>query len=444
MNFKFIQRLSLRFRTFAAAVLALLIFIPLTAITLEKAFNSSLSQSMLQQLMVQNLSLISEFEFEQGQGNMPELLYNDKFNIPRSGLYAFISSEQQILWRSASTLDWPTIPNLPEPAIGEQQFIENFTLETDYFLYAFTAEFANTDRYQAVSFYILQDKSIYNAEKQKFANTLWKWLGIVALLLLVLLLISLNAALLPISKLNQQIRLAEKGQLKRVDQTYPPELEKLKNSINHLLDSEQQQRTRYKNSLSDLAHSLKTPLAVLSGNTQLPEDAKDPLQQIDNQIQRQLKRAVAGASSAFEQNIFLAPVADKLVNAMGKVYADKNLDIQTHIQEQTQFKGDMTDLMEILGNLIDNACKAARGKVQLTATQQEQQLSIKVEDDGQGIPEDKRHSLLQRGTRLDSYKEGQGIGMAVVTDLVSAYQGKLEISDSTLGGACIKLTFPIS
>jgi two-component system sensor histidine kinase PhoQ len=244
--------------------------------------------------------------------------------------------------------------------------------------------------------------------------------------------------------LNQQIRLAEKGQLKRVDQTYPPELEKLKNSINHLLDSEQQQRTRYKNSLSDLAHSLKTPLAVLSGNTQLPEDAKDPLQQIDNQIQRQLKRAVAGASSAFEQNILLAPVADKLVNAMGKVYADKNLDIQTHIQEQTQFKGDMTDLMEILGNLIDNACKAARGKVQLTATQQEQQLSINVDDDGQGIPEDKRHSLLQRGTRLDSYKEGQGIGMAVVTDLVSAYQGKLEISDSTLGGACIKLTFPIS
>lgn len=440
------QNLSLRLRTFAAALLALLIFIPLTSFTLEKAFNSSLTQSMLQQLQVQSLSLISEFEFEKGKVQMPEQLYNDEFNIPGSGLYAFIQSQENIVWQSLSTLNWQATPVLTSPEVGTENFLEDFSFHKDYFLYAYTAEFEHANGYQAVSFYILQDKNIFNAEKQKFANTLWKWLGLVAILLLVLLLVSLNAALLPISKLNKQIRQAEKGQLKRVDQSYPPELEKLKTSINHLLDSEEQQRSRYKNSLSDLAHSLKTPLAVLSGNALLPSDAREPIQQIDMQIQRQLKRAVAGTSGAFDNTVEIKPIVDKLLNAMGKVYVDKQLALSYQSQDdKLSFLGDVTDLMEILGNVIDNACKAAKNKVLVSAHSssdaQNNQLIILVEDDGAGIPADKRQSLLQRGTRLDSYKEGQGIGMAVVSDLVSAYQGKLEISQSNLGGATIILTF---
>ncbi|MGJ8678699.1 ATP-binding protein [Paraglaciecola sp.] len=432
------QNLSLRLRTFAAALLALLIFIPLTAFTLEKAFNSSLTQSMLQQLRVQSLSLISEFEFKKHRAVMPEQLYNDEFNIPGSGLYAFIQSQEGVLWQSLSTLNWQDIPNIAGPAIGE----EDFSFHNEYFLYAYTAEFEHTKGYQAVSFYILQDKQVFDSEKQKFANTLWKWLGLVAILLLVLLLISLNAALLPISKLNKQIRLAEKGQLKRVDQQYPPELEKLKTSINHLLDSEEQQRSRYKNSLSDLAHSLKTPLAVLSGNSELPNDAREPINQIDMQIQRQLKRAVAGTTGAFDNSIEVKPVVNKLLSAMAKVYADKRLELTYQEEDQNcQFLGDMTDLMEILGNVIDNACKAALHNILVTSKLVQNNLQLTIEDDGAGIPADKQQSLLKRGTRLDSYKEGQGIGMAVVSDLVSAYQGKLEINQSHLGGAAITLTF---
>ncbi|MDU0355877.1 ATP-binding protein [Paraglaciecola aquimarina] len=438
------QNLSLRLRTFAAALLTLLIFIPLAAFTLEKAFNSSLTQSMLQQLRVQSLSLISEFEFENGKVVMPEQLYNDQFNLPDSGLYAFIQSEKGILWQSLSTLHWQTAPTLSRPNTGDELFIEHFDFNDDYFIYAYTAEFDNVDDYQAVSFTILQDKAIFNAEKQKFANTLWKWLALMAILLLLLLLISLNAALLPISKLNRQIVQAEKGQLKRIDQTYPPELETLKTSINHLLDSEEQQRSRYKNSLSDLAHSLKTPLAVLSGNSQLPHDAKEPIQQIDQQIQRQLKRAAAGASSAFESAVEIKPLVEKLLNAMAKVYLDKNITLhfEQH-QHSIYLQADTTDVMEILGNLVDNACKAAKQKVLVSTFSMSNKIAISVEDDGAGIPADQRQALLKRGTRLDSYKEGQGIGMAVVSDLVAAYQGKLEIDKSELGGARITISFTV-
>jgi two-component system sensor histidine kinase PhoQ len=440
-----VHNLSLRLRSFAAALLALLIFIPLTAVTLERAFNSSLSQSMLQQLRVQSLALISEFELDTkgSKAIMPEQLYNDQFNMPESGLYAFIQSQEGVLWQSLSTLNWQQHPQFSAPTIGTETFTENFTMQNNYFLYAYTAEFESSSGYQPVSFYILQDKQVFNAEKNKFANTLWNWLGLIALLLLILLLVSLNAALLPISRLNKQIRQAESGQLKRIDQRYPPELEKLKSSINHLLDTEQQQRRRYKNSLSDLAHSLKTPLAVLSGIEGLPQQAKEPISQINLQIQRQLKRAVAGTTSKFEQAVLIKPVVDKLFNAMDKVYADKNLTLTHDIQPQTLgFNGDITDLMEMLGNVLDNACKVATKQVTLSVLTRLNKLLIHIEDDGPGIPKDKREQLLERGIRLDSYKEGQGIGMAVVADLISAYQGQLEIEQSNLGGAKLTLIFP--
>lgn len=440
------HNLSLRLRSFAAALLALLIFIPLTAVTLEQAFNSSLSQSMLQQLRVQSLTLISEFELDStgSQAEMPEQLYNDQFNIPGSGLYAFIQSHEAVLWQSLSTLNWQQQPKFLSPAVGTEAFIKDFTMHKSYFLYAYTAEFETSLGYKPVSFYILQDKQVFNTEKSKFANTLWNWLGLIALLLLILLLVSLNAALLPISRLNKQIRQAESGQLKRIDQHYPPELEKLKNSINQLLDNEQQQRSRYKNSLSDLAHSLKTPLTVLSGTIGLPQQAKEPINQINLQIQRQLKRAVAGTTSTFDQAVSIKPVVDKLFSAMGKVYADKKLILTHNLQNQElSFNGDITDLMEILGNVLDNACKAASKKVRLSVTKSITTLFIYIEDDGPGIPKNKREQLLQRGTRLDSYKEGQGIGMAVVADLVCAYQGQLEIKQSDLGGAKITLSFLI-
>ena len=427
-------------------MLALLIFIPLTAVTLEQAFNGSLSQSMLHQLRVQSLTLISEFELDNkaSQAQMPEQLYNEQFNIPDSGLYAFIQSQDGVLWQSLSTLNWQQQPDFFAPVIGAEVFIEDFLMQNNYFLYAYTAEFETSLGYQPVSFYVLQDKQVFNIEKSKFANTLWNWLGLIALLLLILLLVSLNAALLPISRLNKQIRQAESGQLKRIDQRYPPELEKLKTSINNLLDTEQQQRSRYKNSLNDLAHSLKTPLAVLSGTTGLPEQAKEPISQINLQIQRQLKRAVAGTSSTFEQAVSIKPVVDKLFNAMNKIYADKHLTLTHDIQHHTLgFHGDITDLMEILGNVLDNACKAAFKQVTLSVQTSLNILLIHIEDDGPGIPKDKREQLLERGTRLDSYKEGQGIGMAVVADLVSAYQGQLEIKQSNLGGAKLTLIFPI-
>ncbi|GAB2694629.1 ATP-binding protein [Aliiglaciecola aliphaticivorans] len=434
-------KLSLRLRSFAAALLALLLFIPLGAMTLEQAYTDSLSQSMLEQLRVQSLTLISEFEMVEGEPEMPEQLFNDKLNIPGSGLYAFIKINNDIVWQSLSTLNWSEQPKLDAPIIGKEIFLTEFSLHSDYFLYSYTAEFEGDIDYVPVSFFIVQDQLTFEKERDTFSNTLWYWLGFLALLLLIVLIASLNMALSPINALIRQIKKTEEGDIERLQQTYPPELEKLKSSINHLLDTEQQQRSRYKNSLSDLAHSLKTPLAVLTGNPNLPSSAREPLSQIDNIIQRQLKRAVAGAGSGWEQAVSVSVIVQKLQAAMNKVHADKGLTISTQIAENCLFRGDQTDLLELLGNLMDNACKAAKSKVIVSAQHTNKLLRITVEDDGKGIEPQHRQALLHRGKRLDSYQEGQGIGMAVVTDLISAYHGKMEITDSTLGGARIEMTF---
>tara|TARA_R110000772_G_scaffold218887_1_gene329461 strand:+ start:2964 stop:4295 length:1332 start_codon:yes stop_codon:yes gene_type:complete len=439
-----VRNLSLRLRSFAAALLVLVVFIPLAALTLESAFTSSLSQSMLQQLRVQNLTLISEFEMSEDQPSMPEQLFNDQLNIPGSGLYAFIKINDRLVWRSLSSLNWHVMPEFTPPQIGKERFDENYLLLEPYFLFAYTAEFDSGGKFVPVSFYILQDKSAYNTEEQGFINTLWRWLSLIALVLLALMIVSLNAALWPINRLIKQIKQAESGHIQHISQTYPPELEKLKRSINHLLAAEQQQRSRYKNSLSDLAHSLKTPLAVLSGNSALPEDAKEPINQIDVQIQRQLKRAVAGTATAWEQAVEITPVLTKLINAMHKVHAQKQLQIELQTNENKgYFYGDSTDLMELLGNVLDNACKAAKDNVRASVQTQQNFVQIDIEDDGPGIPKEKRQLLLTRGIRLDSYQEGQGIGMAVVADLVDAYQGTLIVEDSELGGARISLRFSI-
>lgn len=434
-------RLSLRLRSFVAALVALMVFIPLTAITLERAFTSSLSQSMIEQLRIQSLTLISEFEFQNKKPQMPEQLFNDKLNIPGSGVYAFITVQDTLVWQSLSTLNWQQQPELKAPQIGQEVFDPNFKILSDFFLFSYTAEFDDSDNFVPVSFFIVQDKRMFEKERETFSNTLWNWLSIIALVLLVVLFVTLNMALSPINTLITQIKRAEKGDIKRLEKPYPPELEKLKNSINHLLDTEQQQRSRYKNSLSDLAHSLKTPLAVLSGNQQLPDSANEPLHQIDNIIQRQLKRAVASAGSGWEQAQKVQDTVEKLCSAMTKVHAEKQLNIDSTITDDCLFKGDKTDLMELLGNLMDNACKAAHSKVLVTGFRQNENIIIKVEDDGPGIAPQHKEALLRRGTRLDSYEEGQGIGLAVVSDLVSAYQGKLAIETADLGGACIQITF---
>ena len=158
-------------------------------------------------------------------------------------------------------------------------------------------------------------------------------------------------------------------------------------------------------------------------------------------IEHQLKRAASGGTDTWKKQTNVKPVIDSLVSAMKKVYQDKSIQYIQSIDEEAYFLGDKTDLMELVGNLLDNACKACEALIEIKVSQLNNTLSIHIGDDGPGIPEQQRTLLNVRGQRLDTYEKGHGVGMAIVADLIDGYQGKMKIATSDLGGALFLMEF---
>lgn len=447
------MNLSLRVRSLLLALVALVVFLPSVLFTLERAYVSSLEQAKYNELKLMSLAMITEFELDSGNAIMPQQLFEEQLNLPGSGYMAYIIWNDRVVWRSLSTLDYSDPNSIETPSVGSEEFTTFALTSSDLsatssqtneppFYYAFSAEYENDGSFDPVTFLVFNEQFEFQQERRMFLNTLWQWLGVLSVGLLALILLITQRVLAPVNSIISNVEAAEQGKIDRLIDTYPPELESLKNSINQLLESEAQQRERYKNSLGDLAHSLKTPLAVMLSDQELAKGSREPLLQIDNIIKRQLKRAVSSNTVRFSA-VDLNKIVHKLVGAMRKVYADKQLLIENRLLHEIRYKGDETDLMELLGNLIDNACKSAKNQVRVSAQVFDTALHIYVEDDGTGIDLAHADEILSRGKRLDTYQDGQGIGLAVVMDLIESYDGQLRIDKSPLGGARLNVHLPV-
>ncbi|PJG59954.1 ATP-binding protein [Aeromonas cavernicola] len=226
------------------------------------------------------------------------------------------------------------------------------------------------------------------------------------------------------------------------------ELAPLTESLNQLLENERQQTQRYQHALNDLAHSLKTRLALIQITTRemalgrdIQSNINEQILTMDQMIQYQLRRAVTGRQRLANKGTEPVPLIEKLLASLAKVYRHKKL--QTHFQfdDDALFHGEQGDLMELMGNLLDNACKFAISEVRVTLQRHGQQLCIHVEDDGPGIDPTQSEQIFQRGVRADS-SPGQGIGLAVVTEIVDSYHGHISVDASVLGGARFTITLP--
>jgi two-component system sensor histidine kinase PhoQ len=245
----------------------------------------------------------------------------------------------------------------------------------------------------------------------------------------------------PLSAIDSEIRHVESGQQQQLNGHYPSELTTLKEDINLLLASQNRQKQRYRHHLSDLAHALKTPVAVLNTSSLAAQpELKLQIDRITAMIEHHLKRASSSGQDVWHKQIPIQPVLEQLQNALSKIYRSKQIKFNFQCSADAMFRGDETDLMEMLGNLLDNACKACHNQVSLTV--QLKPLILLVEDDGPGVPAEKTTELLTRGTRLDTYKEGHGVGLSIVHELCLSYSGLLTIKRSALGGAAFGLEFP--
>ncbi len=260
-------------------------------------------------------------------------------------------------------------------------------------------------------------------------------------------------SLRPIDKLALAVLKLERTNSNTLEYIPPRELTRLVNNLNALLQQQSSVVTRYRHGLSDLAHSIKTPLAVLQttfrtlrGNPQLMAE-QEPLMQeqisrISQQIGYHLRRVVSGPDLGFSRQIHsVSGLLDPLCNALRKVYDRKGVDIQLDVSPEIIFAGEKNDFLEVVGNVIENACKYCLEFVEIQVHCANDLLTITVDDDGPGVPDNRRQLILQRGVRMDTLRPGQGIGLAVAVEIIHAYKGHIIIESSPLGGARFCLVF---
>ncbi|MGL5599439.1 MAG: two-component system sensor histidine kinase PhoQ [Silvania sp.] len=292
----------------------------------------------------------------------------------------------------------------------------------------------------------------------KRSYMVWSWFVYVlaANLLLVIPLLWLAAwwSLRPIESLAKEVRELEEHHREKLNPNTTRELTSLVSNLNRLLKSERDRYDKYRTTLTDLAHSLKTPLAVLQSTlrslrrTKLSVDDAEPvmleqISRISQQIGYYLHRASMRSGSALLSRELhpVAPLLDSLTSALNKVYQRKGVNITLDISPEISFVGEKNDFMEVMGNLLDNACKYCLEFVEVSARVSDDQLHIIVEDDGPGIPRGKRDQVFDRGQRADTLRPGQGVGLSVARDIVEQYNGRIDAGESLLGGARMEAVF---
>lgn len=454
--------MSLNARIILAASLVLAIFLALTGIALDQAFRESARAAREERLQGQLYLLIAAAEVDEtGRLFMPEPLQEARFGQPGSGLYAtIVDGRGKTRWRSRSAINIE-LPAEKVLAAGKSTFSEQSGIAgAHYFVYRMGVDWSEGKRNFSFTFRVAENLSAFHAQLARYRQSLWSWLGGMAILLLLAQAMLLRWGLRPLRDVAQEIHAIEAGEKEQLSGNYPAELSALTSNLNGLLQRERGQLRRYRDALGDLAHSLKTPLAIMRGalseqalgalSDQSRESAStlaatvaEETEKMQHIVDYQLQRAAtAGPASPLTAPLPLRPVAEKIIASLDKVYHDKKVHAQLHIDPDLNFRGDRGDLLELLGNLLDNAYKWSKTRVEAHAGTIAGHLTIEVEDDGPGIPAEEAERILQRGVRADQSTPGQGIGLAVAASIVQAYEGDIRIGDSPLGGARITVQLP--
>ncbi|MFI4969836.1 MAG: ATP-binding protein [Lysobacterales bacterium] len=449
--------LSLQARSLAAATLVLAAFLGLAFFALDRAFYDAAENALRDRLQGYMYAYLAGADTTRSGALIPpEVSPDPRFDQPAaSGLYAGIVGAKIIgakdhVWRSTSAQgrDLPFSAELPR---GPARFSGPIaTPEGALFVLAQGVDWNSGIKNELhLTFYVAEDSRALRRQVEVYRQTLLGWLGALGGVLLLLLFAVLRWSLAPLRKVATDLTRVERGTQEQLGRNYPVELSGLTAGLNSFIEVERDRVKRYRNTLSDLAHSLKTPLAVMRSQLETGSDGDalrwtvlEQVGRMDEIVAYQLSRAATSGHQTFATPLLLEPYAEEIVRSLEKVYASKSVLCEFEIDPAARFHGDQGDLMELLGNLLENAFKWARRRVLLSVipviagAQRRAGLDLVVEDDGPGISEDKVDHLLQRGVRGDERVQGHGIGLAIVQDILKAYHGELVVDHSpTLGGA---------
>ncbi len=446
-------------RLLLSLLAALIVFFGLTILLLDIVFRDLSERSLRELLDAQMIALIAAAEPEDAGTVRPTATLESRLETPGSGLYAEIrDAAGESIWRSASLVGTGvTMGGLATP--GERRFElrrKGAGPRVAIATRGITWEAVDGEA-RRFTFSVASDLASYDAQLRRFRQQLIGWFVGLAVLLLATLAVLMRWVLRPVRELEHEIKQVEAGTREELGSEWPRELVAVTSNFNTLLRGERMRIQRYRDTLGNLAHSLKTPLAVMRstldkgrGSASVPEaSALD--REIDKMtaiIEHQMQRAAAsGGQLLGQQPVDVTEVVTELRLALLKVYAHKDLSIELRIEPTARFLGDRADLVETVGNLLDNACKWCRSRVRVTArivtdSAAHQALELTVDDDGQGIAAAARERVLTRGGRADESVPGHGLGLAMVRDTARLYGGELIIDGSEWGGARLLLRLP--
>jgi two-component system sensor histidine kinase PhoQ len=447
---------SLSARLLISVSVLLLFFFGVTIVVLNTAFRSAGEQSREDVLDGHLMALLAAAEpTEQGELEMPSDLHDPRLSSIGSGLYAEIRDNDSIVrWSSRSALGH----EMPFDAVsqdGSRLFKkESLTDGTPLLTLSLSVQWEFPDgELKPFVFHVAESLDSFNAQVARFRQQLFGWFAAVALVMLLAIAALLRGLLRPLRQIETEIRAIEDGERESLSGQFPTELRGVARNMNLLIDSERARSDRYKATLDNLAHSLKTPLAAMrallnhGSQAKFSERFDEQIERMDEIVRYQLRKpATLATENLVLTQVSVAKEIDRLVGGLRKVYHDKEPKIETVIDDGIQFRGDKGDFLELAGNLLDNACKWCDKRVRITVQQAVNEagvsggIDLSVADDGPGIPAVAAEALLQRGTRLDESTPGHGIGLAVVKDIAHSYGGQLSIQESDLGGAKISVT----
>ncbi len=434
---------SLSFRLLISAGFVLTAFFALVAFVLEQGFRESAEQALKEKLQVHIYSLLSVAELTENlELSMPDALREPRFSNPGSGLYAAINQAGNIfVWRSLSAvgLDLPSTMDLKP---GESVFLKD---ENGYFVLHYAVIWENEAGFeQYYIFTVAEDESFVRNQVERFRATLRGWLFFIGLILVLIQFLVLRWSLKPLRMIVNDLEAIETGNKSRLDGQYSAELTGLAGNLNALISSERAHLERYRNTLADLAHSLKTPLAILRGCLQSSvvnkEAVSEQISRMNKIVEYQLQKAAAKGQKQLTGTVDVSIIVKKIISSLKKVYVDKQIVFSFEQSNPCLMYCEEGDIYEIAGNLLDNASKWCDKNVYVKLIELEKENNSKfswilqIEDDGAGIAEEKLEEILQRGVRADENIQGHGIGMAVVNELTKLLGGKLVGSESEMLG----------
>ena len=453
-----LARLSIGSRLFISAIVCSIIIlfgagIVLSAIyrrATERAFDERLQvyvQSVAANLASKNLSNVFD----------PYGLGDPRFTLPLSGWYWQVRTEGRPTPEVTSSLSLfggrlPKLETLNIPA-HDGSAREGYIIGPDerrLRLIERAIEFPDGSRFLVQ---IAGNADEIELTIQSFGKALWTSFGLLAFALGVTTIFQVRFGLLPLSRLSSEISAIRRGSSDHVGGKFPDDISPVADEINLLLDVNRDILARARTQVGNLAHALKTPLSVLINEV---SDADTPLAQkvleqtgiMRDQVNWHLDRARAAArAGAIGVATDIGPAVAGLERTFLKIYSDKILVIETVLAPDLKFRGERQDLEEMLGNLVDNACKWARGQVTINASAFQDAnghpfIVFDVSDDGPGLPPEKRTEVIKRGERLDETVPGTGLGLSIVADLAKLYGGELSLDSTENGGLRALLRLP--